>query len=328
MFALQEVAPDLYWVALPSPPGLSQPWGVPRNVFVFTGAAPALIDTGYAGTAPNLVAALDALDLDPADIQRVALTSRSADAAGALDLFPEAGVWTAAAADPAALDEERRRYAEAFEALLLHPEKPKTWTEEAAASFLAARFDDVTPRAQQIADGQPLKLGDYILDALQTGGAGPPSAAYFSADRGWLFPGPVAALTPRPIQSNPGDLLDAIERLGGMSVKRVFPVQGIVEEHPQIFFRALGLFSTNLRTNMQYVFTSGAQSSIDLAQADFGYLPDDLPRFAALVMEYDSVFREFAEAGVILDDGEGFGPNFRRYQMGTPLTSRGPSQPR
>lgn len=327
MFALQEVAPDLFWVALPTPEGLSQPWGVPRNVFVFTGDSPALLDTGYAETTPNLLAALDALGLAPEAIRRIGLTSLHADAAGALAAFPHATVWTACDVETAPLAHEKQRYAQVFEALLLHPSKPDTWTRRAADHFLALAFPPAPSGVRRLQDGQPLRLGHYIFDALQTEGVGYPSAAYFSADRGWLFPGPTSTLTPRPVIDSPGAILDSLGKLGAMSVKKVFPIRGLVENHVNIFFRTLSLYATNLRSNMQYVFHA-PQSSIDLAESDFGYLPDDLPRFAALVLEYDAVFREFAEAGVIREDQAGYGPHFPRYRMGTPLASRGPASPR
>lgn len=328
MFALQEVAPDLFWVALPTPEGLSQPWGVPRNVFVFAGDSPALLDTGYAQTSANLCAALAELGIAPEDIQRIALTSLRADAAGAVHAFPNASVWTAGAAQSDTPDDhDHARHAQALRALLRHPNKPETWTDSAMERFLALSFPKPPDNVQYLKDGQPLRLGHYILDALQTEGVGYPSAAYFSADRGWLFPGPTATLTPRPVIDSPGEILESLGKLGGMSVKRVFPIRGIIEEHASVFFRALSLYATNLRSNMQYVFNT-PQSSIDLAESDFGYLPDDLARFAALVLEYDAVFREFAEAGVIREDSEGYGDGFARFRMGTPLASRGPSQPR
>lgn len=328
MFALQEVAPDLYWVALPTPEGLSQPWGVPRNVFVFTGASPALLDTGYAQTSDNLCAALAELGISPGEIQRIALTSLHADAAGAVHAFPNASVWTASAkSSDKPEDHDQTRHTQVLQALLRHPQKPESWTNDAVERFLALHFPARPSNVQHLQDGQPLRLGHYILDALQTEGVGYSSAAYFSADRGWLFPGPTATLTPRPVIDSPGEILDSLGKLGGMSVKRVFPVRGIIEEHPAVFFRALSLYATNLRSNMQYVFNT-PQSSIDLAESDFGYLPDDLPRFAALVLEYDAVFREFAEAGVIREDSAGYGEGFPRYRMGTPIASRGPSQPR
>lgn len=303
------------------------PWSVPRNVFVFTGEAPALLDTGYQETGENLVAALDALGLDPWDIQRVALTSYQADACGAVSLFSQASVWSAAEAENA-LTHDRARHEAVLDALLQHPDRPQTWTRERADAFLALRFGHTLPAVQRVEDGQPLMLGGTILDALKTEGVGTPSCAYYAADRGWLFGGPTVSLTPRPIQDDPGALIDSMTALGSMSVKRVLPVQGMVEEHPQIFFRSLSLYTTNLRTNMQYIFSAGPQSSIDLAFSDFGYLPEDMLRFSALVLEYDSVFREFAQAGVIRKVGEGLSDAFPRYQMGTPPMSRGPSQPR
>lgn len=324
MFALQSLAPDLYVVALPAPPDVPLPWGAPRNVYVFTGDAPALLDTGHAATLPNLHAALHTLGIQPEDIVRIGLTSTAPDAVGALSGFPEATAWTAAAPRSDSWATERARYAAALDALLQHPNKPATWTRARADRFLAAYFVGEQPALRPVQDGQPLRLGNYILDALQLEGVGFPAAAYFAADRGWLFGGPTATLTPRPLQDDPDKLLASTSRLGSMSVKRVFPVRGLIEEHPHVFFRALSLFTTNMRSNMQHVL-SRPLSSIALTEADLGYLPSDMVRFAASVLEYDAVFREFAEAGVIRRGDEGLSEAFPSYQMGTPVPRRGPA---
>lgn len=323
MFALQSLAPDLHVVALPAPPDVPLPWGAPRNVYVFTGDAPALLDTGHAATIPSLLEALRALDLLPEDIVRVGLTSLAPDAVGGLAAFEDATAWTAAALRHDCWATERARYDAVFDALLAHPHKPETWTRDRADRFLASYFTGATLDLRPVQDGQPLRLGNYVLDALQLEGVGMPAAGYFAADRGWLFAGPTATLTPRPLLDDPGELLASTGKLGAMSVKRVFPVRGLIEEHPPIFFRALSLFTTNMRSNMQHVL-SRPLSSIALTEADLGYLPSDMVRFAASVLEYDAIFREFAAAGVIREAGEGLHPAFPLYQMGTPVARRGP----
>lgn len=321
MFYIHEVTPDLFQVTLSAPEALGHTWGETRNVYVFTGDAPALIDTGYAQTAEHLHAALKTLGIIPAQVQRIVLTALTADAAGAASTFPNARCWTALKPRPDALQGARARYEKAFEALLGLPDAPTAWTAERAQHLLNYIFAPPPQDIQYLESGQPIRVGHWILDALDTPGLAFESAAYFSADRGWLFSGPAVNMTPRATIDDPTAMLESLGSLGAMSIKRVLPVRGVIDDYPDIFFRTLSLYVTNMRSNMKYVFEE-AQSSLDLVQADFGYLPEDLLEIAARLMTYDAVFREFDEAGVVHVVGDGETDGFPRYKMGAPGAGR------
>lgn len=321
MFHIHEVTPDLFQVTLSAPEELGFAWGEARNVYVFTGAAPALIDTGYAQTADHLHAALKTLNVQPEQVQRIVLTSLTADACGAASTFPNARCWTALQPQSDALAAARARYEKAFEALLGLPDAPKTWTHERAEYLLDYIFVAPPEDIQYLESGQPIRVGNWILDALDTPGLAYESAAYFSADRGWLFSGPAVNMTPRAIIDDPAAMLYSLGLLGSMSVKKVLPVRGQIDDYSDIFFRTLSLHVTNMRANMKYIFED-AQSSVDLVQADFGYLPEDLLEIAARLMTYDSVFREFDDAGVVHVVSDGPADGFPRYKMGAPGAGR------
>lgn len=321
MFHIDEVTPDLFQVTLSAPEALGHTWGEARNVYVFTGEAPALIDTGYPQTAAHLHAALKTLGIAPGEVQRIVLTALTADAAGAASTFPNARCWTALQPRPDALQRARSRYENAFEALLSLSDTPASWTAERAQYLLDFIFPPPPQDIQYLESGQPIRVGHWILDALDTPGLSFESAAYFSADRGWLFSGPAVNMTPRAIIDDPTAMLQSLGSLGAMSIKRVLPVRGSIDDHPDIFFRTLSLYVTNMRSNMKYVFEE-AQSSLDLVQADFGYLPEDLLEIAARLMTYDAVFREFDDAGIVHVVGDGQAEGFPQYKMGAPVAGR------
>lgn len=321
MFELHEVAPNVHQIALPAPNGIPEPWGRPRNVYVVGGESPSLIDTGYAATADQLHAALGELGIAPEHIQRIALTSLTQDAIGAAHTFPYATCWTALQKEHGNFEPLRLRYQEILHALLAFEDKPKGWTAEYAESVTNQVFVASNTPVQYLESGLPLRLGNIVFDALETRGVAYGSCGYYAADRGWLFPGPSMALSPRSVMSDPGAMLDTLGELGGMSVKKILPVRGPVDDVPDIFFRTLSLYATNIRSNMQYVFEDPV-SSIDLVLSDFGYLPDDLFDFANRLLIFDAIFREFAEAGVIHQKSEGQHPAFPRYSMGAPDDSR------
>lgn len=321
MFHIHEVTPDLFQVTLSAPEALGYTWGEARNVYVFTGPAPALLDTGYAHTAEHLHAALRTLGVQPEQVQRIVLTSLTADAAGAASTFPNARCWTALQSTSDALKGARERYANAFDALLGLPDTPETWTQERAQYLLDYIFVAPPENIQYLESGQPIRVGNWVLDALDTPGLAYESAAYFSADRGWLFSGPAVNMTPRAIIDDPAAMLYSLSLLGSMSIKKVLPVRGGIDDHPDIFFRTLSLHVTNMRANMKYIFEE-AQSSVDLVQADFGYLPEDLLEIAARLMTFDSVFREFDDAGVVTKVSDGPAEGFPRYKMGAPGAGR------
>src|SRR5690625_969655 len=322
MSQLHKVAPDLFQVTLSAPTSLGHTWGNARNVYVFTGEAPALIDSGYAQSADELHQALQSLNIAPADIRRIVLTSTTADAAGAASTFPNARLWTALKPEEHVHAHARARYQKIFQALLSLPDIPTTWTQDHEDQLLDTVFCPPPPNLQYLQSGQPIRLGNCILDALDTPGLAYPAAAYFAADRGWLFSGPAINMQPRAILDDPTHMLETLGTLGAMSIKQILPVRGDIDPNPDIFFRTLSLYVTNLRANMKYIFED-PESSIDLVQADFAYWPEDLMETAARLMTFDAVFREFDEAGVVHVVEDGPVEGFPRYKMGAPGAGRG-----
>lgn len=322
MYQLHEVTPDLFQVTLSAPESFGYTWGEARNVYVFTGPSPALIDSGHAAQQDALHAALRQLEIAPDAVQRILLTSLTADAIGGVSSFPNARVWAANAYEAAEIDTARAYVQKIFDALRALPDAPKTWTDADAKQLLEQLFPTPTFPIQTLSDGQPIRVGQWILDALQTPGLHHPAAAYFAADRGWLFSGPAINMTPRAVPDDPGHLLETLGQVGSMSVKKVLPVRGTIDDFPDIFFRTLSLYISNMRANMKYIFED-PQSSIDLVASDFGYWPEDLYEVAARLMTYDAVFREFQDAGVVHIVEEGRVAGFPRFQMGAPGAGRG-----
>lgn len=322
MTPIHKVAPDLFQVTLSAPSALGPTWSAARNVYVFTGDAPALIDSGYAHSTDELHAALQTLHIAPTDVRRIVLTSYTADAAGGVHAFPHARIWSALSPETDALRAAQERYQQVFSALQQLPNTPPEWAQTNTSALLKTVFPPPPSTIQYLESGQPIRLGSWILDALPAAGLAYPAAAYFAADKGWLFSGPAVNMKPRAILEDPTRMVETLNSLGAMSIKKVLPIRGEIEEHPDIFFRALSLYVTNMRANMKYIFED-PQSSIDLVHADFGYWPEDLFETAERLMMYDAVFREFDEAGVVHVVEEGPAEGFPRYNMGAPGAGRG-----
>src|SRR5690625_1678771 len=148
MSQLHKVAPDLFQVTLSAPTSLGHTWGNARNVYVFTGEAPALIDSGYAQSADELHQALQILNIAPADIRRIVLTSRTADAAGPASTFPNARLWTALQPEDPVHAHARARYQKSYQALLSLPGIPTTGTQDPADQLLGTVFCPPPPSVQ------------------------------------------------------------------------------------------------------------------------------------------------------------------------------------
>ena len=93
MYGIYELAEGVAQIALPTPPGITRPFGFPYNVYVLHGdASAAVVGTGFAGSRDALLAALYELGVDPRRVQRVLLTSALPECAGNVELFERATV--------------------------------------------------------------------------------------------------------------------------------------------------------------------------------------------------------------------------------------------
>ena len=294
MYAIEQLSDEIARIVLPPPPDLPPPWGVARNVYVFKGAVPALLDTGLPGTGDALVHALASIGVAPEKVRKIALTSRSVSAYGNADRFPNATLWSPSPAqDRASL---RASLTRVYDALRAHPDAPPAWKTAPVDAFLDRWCAD-EPRVELLEDGASLRLGAVTLDGLDCPGLLEPASAWYAPATGWLFGGPAFTLARRAVPSNASAWLDSIGRVSAISTKLLLPECGHLEPQPDRAFRAISLYVTNLRTNLQHVLDV-PRSALDLAELDLGWLPDDLVRFGADVLRFDAVMREFFDAGV------------------------------
>lgn len=311
MTSIQRLADDITRIELPASSGSMSAQGMARNVFLVHGDAPALIDTGDISQRDALLSAFDELGIAPKSIRRIALTARSVDAFGNIDAFPNARIFTVAGEVDIA---ERRAYLhKIYSALQALPEAPAAWAQIDIDAALNAWFAEA-PDVETIRDGEPLRLGNRVFDALRADGLLAPAGVYYAADTRTLFGGPTLSLVPRPVPYDPDAWLQTIGKLGRLSTATLLPAYGPVEPKPSVSFRAASLYATNLRTNLQHVLDTW-RSSIDIAEADLGYLPDDMLRFGGTVMTFDAVMREFVAAGVVHAAPNDSHP-LPRYKMG------------
>lgn len=316
MYATERLQPGQWLITLPAPSPLSSPLGTSRNIYLLAEDTPTLVDTGFTGQRELLTAALDEIGFRPADIQRVALTSRDSAAAGNAELFENASIWA-----PAAPSDQSEQWLAHIESVLNvmkgQRDAPEAWKNCEPEAVVDALMPPGLPaHTLPLEEGMPLRLDRQIFDVLLTPGCGEGGAAFYAPAERVLYAGPCATWQSRPVVRAYSDFAESVGRLSRLSIEQLRPVHGPIESHPEIFFRSLSLFVTNLRSNMQYVLSQPVSAS-ELAFSDFGYFPEDLLEFAGAVLEFDAILREFAAAGVVTRDGEGPLP---RWAIGTPVS--------
>lgn len=316
MYATERLQPGQWLITLPAHSPLSPPLGTSRNVYLLAEDTPTLVDTGFSAQREALVAALDELGFRPADIQRVALTSRDSAAAGNADLFENASLWAPAA--PSAQSTQWLAHLESvLQAMKGQESVPEAWQDCDVQTVIDALKPPQLPaHTLPLEEGMPLRLDRQVFDVLLTPGCGEGGAAFYAPAERVLYAGPCATWQSRPVVRAYSDFAESVGRVSRLSLEQLRPVHGPIEAHPEIFFRSLSLFVTNLRSNMQYVLSKPV-SAFELAFSDFGYLPDDLLEFAGAVLEFDAILREFAAAGVVTREGQGPLP---RWAIGAPVS--------
>jgi glyoxylase-like metal-dependent hydrolase (beta-lactamase superfamily II) len=170
-----------------------------------------LIDTGYAGSLPRLVKALEALDRTVQDVRRVICTHGHPDHAGGARALADLGIEILIhPADAANLDVD-------FKAVIRQPSRGR---------FFAA----MTP---PLSTFTPLADGDVLpvlggLEVIHTPGHTPGSVCLYARQRGLLFVGDVlqrrfgrVSAASGLYSDDPATARASLQRLAGLDVKTV-----------------------------------------------------------------------------------------------------------
>lgn len=310
MFARYSFAPGRAQIAVPPLERIPRPFGFPANVWVLDGPAPTLVDTGFAGGRPALVAALAELGVQPSAVGKVLLTSLLPEAVGNVELFPNATVHAVGAPATVALAEHHAGYraeiAEVLDGLLGGPDGHPDWDADEADFALDMYFSgapdalDLVP----VGDGQRVVTAAGLLRAIAAPGADPYAAAWFDPESNDLFGGPTACRTPKARIRDPKAFTDALAAISALTPDRILPATGGVERSYTATYRALNLSLSNLVQNMPFAL-DGPTPVARIAFRDLGYWPRDVVRFAADVLRFKVVLDELVNSGVAGREGSG-----------------------
>lgn len=318
MYGIYRFSDSVSQIVLPPHDDTALPWGYPHAVYVLHGTNPVLVDTGHGSAEHALLDALRVLEVTPERVHRILLTGTSPSCVGNLKRFPRAlPVRTQALGDSGVskTELELERLELVVSELLCEPNAPSTWKRSEFDAFAKRyRASAAVPEDMMIvADGDAVAAAGFMFDTLSVGGALGTSTVYYAADKRYLFGSDIVNVSPRPILRDSGLLLDSLRKLASLSTGTLFPAHGAITTQCGGRFRSAHLYTTNLRTNLQYLLRTPS-SAAELAAGDIGYWPVEFLRFAGLTVQYRQLLEEMVLSGVaIRDEVDGR----IKYRMGT-----------
>ncbi len=308
MYGLQTIADGLVQITLPPLDArVGLPFGTPYNVFLLDGPAPTLVDTGLAGAATALKAALAELGIAPESIGRVLLTSGRPDAFGNAALFPNASFVAASA--PASWSahatESVRPYIQIARELLDGPETNPEWSVDTIDEFEAAMSGELVELDPLIApDGARVATARGPVIIRHAPGVDPHAACFIDTARNQIFAG-ATVVPPSTVRvQSPKSYGISLQAISALTPDFVFSAHGAVQTSYYAIFRSLNLSVSNLVQNMPFAL-QGATPVARIAYNDVGYWPRDLIRFAATVHRFKVMLDELVLSGVAAVSGEG-----------------------
>jgi glyoxylase-like metal-dependent hydrolase (beta-lactamase superfamily II) len=319
MYAIEQLAHDLWLVTLPKPVVPALPGAAPCNVYVATGDHPALVNAGHPGAHDALVDALSTLDIAPGDVRRVVATSWHPDALGDPTRWPHADVF---ALSPDMLAHRRQESWRAGQRdlwvdLLPHVQSHPELGERAQGVDLDAYLHAALPPTRDdlpvtpLRDGHVVAAGDLRLEVVAAAGPDPGHMLLHDPDRGLLFCGDLLG-DPLPARVHSvGDHLAALERASELPADLALPNHGRPDDTGA---RALSWSlrrMTNFLQSASMILSDGP-TVFDFAARDLGIDPHDILRYMGSLLTYRALLDELVRARFIDAAGEGYA---RRYGL-------------
>lgn len=322
-YAIYRPRPDIVQIALPNP-GLPRPLGLPCNVYVILGEAPALVGAGHPRAFEALREALASLHLRPEDIQRVVATDWTPSMlAGALaferaDLFALSPDMVQPRHYGAWAEQARHRMTPDVDELLADPRYAKVMARDAHEAALDLWFGALPERlpVTPLRDGHVLRLGAYSLRVMDTPGPADGHLALYDDARGLLFSGRLVIehAFGEPMIEEAKATLTSLEQIFELNPKLLLPGYGSIDEDAAWAARRSHRSLTGWLSNLPYVL-QGPMTLPDLLMRDMGHIPSHLTRYLHTMNLYRAVFDELVRTGVILTAGEGV---WKRYGTSEP----------
>lgn len=311
---IHELDDCLVRIELPPVAGIPTALGGNTNVFLIEGPSPALINAGHPTQTDELVRALRARHISPADIERIVATSWRIDVLGGATRFPQADLFLFSPdmQQPvdyeAHIDRVRTRWSDAAETVTGAVDDLEVDAIESCIdSFYPPTSRDL--RFAPLRDGHFVCAGPIQMEVVATAGPGAGHAALYAADEQLLFCGDFQMSgLPDRIDDAQGYIV-GLERLAELPSKRVLPNRGRTYKQ--------GRWTVNRAVNFLNNFLSNAPAALvrqptilEFLRRDRGGLPDDPMELVVTCERFRALLDELVRTRTIAADGDGIQ---RRY---------------
>ncbi len=313
VYGLYEITPQLVQITLPPPANIPLPFGHPYAVYLIRGTTFAMVDTGFKGSRPALLAAFAELGVSPLQISKVLLTHGEPSATGNVSLFERAMVIGHPGGNAPELEKAIEEVRYEADLLLSLSDKPESWTQDTVDRFEAAyraERPDAFPLLE-VDDGAVVQVAGRRTRVLHTPGVASTAISY-DVDGTWLFVGPTMVIVPEPEIQDSQAFADSVGRLTKIEPQLVLPAYGGVIHTFHWHYRSISLYVNNLLSNFQFVLKRPL-SAAELILKDLGRQPNDLIRLAATIRRSRVLLTDLTEAGILTTSGDGAA---RRYVLG------------
>lgn len=332
MYAIQRIEEGLWQITLPNPSITALPAARPLNVYLFTGASPALINVGHPAQQRALAAALRELGIEPSRIERVVATSWSIDVLGGITGLPQADLFLLSPdmIQPTRHDDWQQGWREEWEAMLAtlreHPHFANLSTASAQdasevsaadAEFFDAFFPKLSNQLEFIPlrAGHTIQLGDHhALEVIAAPGPDPGHLCLYSSTKSWLFCGELPRDGMPERMTSVRDMLASLERCVALEPKLLLPNRGMIREWGGFTLQRGARFLNNFLSNATSVMKE-APTLLEFVESDMGYLPNYPIRYASTLLIYQALLDEMVRARLVLAEGKGWS---RRYGVEPP----------
>lgn len=284
------------------------------NVYLLQdGDRVSLINAGHPAHYDSLLQAFKELEISPADVDRIAVTSWEISAIGGAPRFPQADLFVLSPDMEAPRDLERKidGLRQRLESLAQEFCDVLGYKNEDFKAPLERYYPRVSRdlRFIPLRNGHRLSLGGQLFEVLATPGPGPGHLSLFCADNGALFSGDFA-LSGFPDQiDNARAYLQSMERLAGLASTRVYPNRGRSFTRGPLTLGRSAKFVDNFLGNVSAAVID-SPTVLEFIERDLGRRPEAPMDLLFTHQVFQALFDELVRTRNIGAEGEGI---HRRY---------------
>ncbi len=313
-FDLHSISEGITRIELPAPVAIGEGLATPVNIYLIDDPSPALINAGHPAHSDNLLGALRACGVTPAQIERIIATSWQIDVIGGATHFPRADLFVLSPDMKTPRDYEMwvdtrrqiwRRLAQEIASF-------DEGFEPAAVDDAVERFFPRMTRNLRFAplrNGQFIQAGPLHLEVLATAGPGPGHMALYEADEQLLFCGDFAMSGLPDRLTDAQSYLISLERLAELPSKLALPNRGRTFEQGRWTVSRAANFLNNFLSNAPAVLVR-APTVMEFIERDRGVTADEPLKLMRGCLLFRALFDELVRTRTIAAEGQGL---TRRY---------------